>query len=198
VSPRPYQAGERRLAARHATRSKIIAAARELLADRATTSFSIDAVAQRADVARMTVYYQFKSKGKLLEAVFDDFGARANMSNMRKVFREGDPVKALQTLVEVFCHLWKSQGDLVRRLNGLAALDPEVAEALAERGSWRKEAIVRIVERLSLTKSRDDLADIVFALTSYETYDALISQKKGQKHVVRLIQRAVSSLATAL
>lgn len=58
--PRPYQAGERRLAATAATRSKIINAARELLADPRSTTFSIDAVAERADVARMTVYYQIQ------------------------------------------------------------------------------------------------------------------------------------------
>jgi len=140
MSPRPYKAGERRLAATEATRTKIVAAARDLLADRSVTALSVDAIAERADVARMTVYYQFKSKAKLLEALLDDLAARADMRNMRKVFEERDPGKSLDLLVDVFCNLWKTQGPLVRRLEAFATLDETVEVALRERGGWRREA----------------------------------------------------------
>src|SRR5437588_67268 len=69
MSPRPYRLGQRQVAADE-TRSRIVKAAREQLEKEA--SFSLDAVARRADVARMTVYYQFGSRRGLLEALFDD------------------------------------------------------------------------------------------------------------------------------
>jgi AcrR family transcriptional regulator len=197
MAPRPYQAGERRLAAREATRSKIVDAARELLADRNASAFSIDAVAQRANVARMTVYYQFKSKGNLLEALFDDFAERANMRDMRKVFQESDPVRALNVMVSVFCHLWETQGALLRRLNALAALDPEVDDALRERGSWRRDALTTIVGRLPDLSGSDELIDILHALTSFETYDMLAAHRKGSNQVVKLLHRTAAALIRA-
>jgi AcrR family transcriptional regulator len=193
MPPRPYQPGKRRLAATEATRSKIVAATRDLLADRNVTSLSIDAVAQRADVARITIYYQFKSKAKLLEALFDDFGARASMRNMRRVFEECDPETALSLLIEVFCNLWKTQGGLLRRLAGFAALDHEVETALAERGGWRREAIERVVGKMPGSHS-DDLVDVIYALTSLETYSSLCTGKRSHKKVVALLQRSIASL----
>src|SRR5215469_6976003 len=141
MSPRSYQAGARRLAATAATRKKIVDAARSLLSDPSGESFSIDSVAERADVARMTVYYQFKSKAGLLEALFDDVAERADMRQMRRIFEETDRFKSLGKLVDLFCRLWESEHTLVKRLTALAALDPEVELALRERGGWRREAL---------------------------------------------------------
>ena len=79
MSPRPYRLGQRQ-AATDETRARILAAARELLAaSDGLTGFSIEAVARQADVARMTVYYQFGSKPGLLEALFDDLAARGQI-----------------------------------------------------------------------------------------------------------------------
>ncbi len=55
MSPRPYRLGQRQ-ATTEQTRARILTAARELLAESSGLSgFSIDAVAHKADVARMTV-----------------------------------------------------------------------------------------------------------------------------------------------
>jgi AcrR family transcriptional regulator len=62
MSPRPYQLGQRQ-AASEQTRSRVLHAARALLMESTSFSgFSIEAVARRADVARMTIYHQFSSK----------------------------------------------------------------------------------------------------------------------------------------
>jgi AcrR family transcriptional regulator len=190
-----YRAGKRRQEATEATRARIINAARELLADSQASAFSIDAVAARADVARMTVYYQFKSKGKLLEALFDDFGARANMRDMRKVFQEAHPARALAALVEVFCHLWETERPLLRRLTAFGALDPEVDKALRARGSWRREAVSNAVSRFGMKdRSMDDAIDLLFVLTSFETYDALTHAHRQPKAIVALLGEAALAI----
>ncbi|HEY3675178.1 MAG TPA: TetR/AcrR family transcriptional regulator [Candidatus Tumulicola sp.] len=196
MSPRAYQAGERRQLATEATRSKIIEAARAVLADPQSTGFSVDAIAERADVARMTVYYQFKSKGKLLEAVFDDFGARANMKDLAKAFRDSDARRGMQTLVEVFCHLWQSQATLLRKLNALSVLDPEVNAALAERGSWRREAITTLLGRVAVDSESGDLIDVLLVLTDFDAYNFLSSRHKHKK-IVATLQGAVRTLLDA-
>jgi AcrR family transcriptional regulator len=197
MSPRAYKTGERRQAATEATRSRIIEAALSLLEDGTATSFSVDAVAERADVARMTVYYQFKSKGKLLEALFDELASRANMREIRKAFQAPDPLTSLRLIIDVFCGLWRSQGALLRRLTALATLDPEVGRALAERGSWRREALTEIVRRLPERKNSEDIVDILFALTSFETYESLAARNETTG-ISNLLYRAASAICGAL
>lgn len=191
MSPRPYQAGERRKAATHATRSRIIEAACELLADANVSSFSIDAVAQRADVARMTVYYQFKSKAKLLEAIFDDFAARANMRELQKAFGATDVEQAVFRIVDVFCNLWRMQGALVRRLTAMAVLDPEVEGALRDRQSWRRELLGKVVGRERRGKAAAEIVDLLYVLTSFETYD-MLAAGRGAKDTLPFLRRAAA------
>ncbi len=75
MSPRPYRLGQRQMITEQ-TRTRILAAARELLMESSGfSSFSLDAVARQADVARMTVYHQFGSKIGLLEALCDSLAA---------------------------------------------------------------------------------------------------------------------------
>ena len=194
MSPRPYQAGERRLTATAATRKKIIDSARALLAESNGESLTIDAIAERADVARMTVYYQFKSKSKLLDALFDDVAQRADMRQMRRVFEEPDLLKSLSILVSIFCRLWENERTLLRRLTALAALDPEVAAALEERGAWRREALETLFKRKPSGKNPSNLIDVLYVLTSFETYDALATRAKA-KNLSGILKRAVTVLA---
>src|ERR1035438_103710 len=71
VSPRPYQLGARQVQIDD-SRRKVIDAARALLTESTSyTTFTVDAVAKRADVARATIYYQFESKIGLLGAICD-------------------------------------------------------------------------------------------------------------------------------
>jgi len=196
VSPRPYQVGRRRQLATEAMRSRIIAAARELLAGPSSSVFSVDAVAERADVARMTVYYQFKSKAKLLEALFDDFAARADMKGLRKAFQDPSPARGLAILIGVFCHLWATERPLLRRLNALAALDPEIDHAMTERGSWRREAITEMLQRFGRQDLTAELVDVLHVLTSFETYDALATGHRKPQDVAALLGRTAAAMLT--
>src|SRR5438552_14668860 len=98
MSPRPYRLGQRQVATNE-TRARVLVAARDQLAKE--TSFSIDAVARRADVARMTVYYQFGSKRGLLEALFDLLAARCWLHELPSAFQQSNPKLALERLIEI-------------------------------------------------------------------------------------------------
>src|SRR5256885_10418272 len=79
MSPRPYRLGRRQPAAQR-TRARVLRAARELLTARAGAEpFSVDAVARRAGVARMTVYHRFGSRRGLLEGLFGSFAPRGGL-----------------------------------------------------------------------------------------------------------------------
>src|SRR5438309_11421976 len=148
MSPRPYRLGQRQVAADE-TRSRIVKAAREQLEKEA--SFSLDAVARRADVARMTVYYQFGSRRGLLEALFDDLAARGGIPQLPSAFQEPDPMAALDRLIEIFAHFWSSARVVHCRLRAIAVLGPELFQSLVDRNEWRLTAWRAILWRRSGT-----------------------------------------------
>ena len=194
VSPRPYQQGKRLLAIAE-TRSRIVRAARDLLTQpEGASTFTIDAVAQRADVARMTVYYQFKSKGGLLEALFEDLAERGQMSRLREAFANPEPLEALDEFVAAFVRFWNSDRLIVRRLNALAALDAEVERAMVERNGWRREGLTVLLKRIGRTSQKT--LDILFMLTSFDTFDALATGRRTTTAVAGIIQQLAHSSLT--
>src|SRR5437773_11948715 len=127
MSPRPYRLGRRKPAAQR-TRARVLRAARELLTARAGAEpFSVEAVARRARVTRLTVYHQFGSRRGLLEALFDDMAAKGGLLEaLPNAFRQADPEEALARFVATFGHFWAEGRPIVRRLQALGVLDPEL------------------------------------------------------------------------
>src|SRR5579864_289178 len=102
MSPRPYHMGKRQAAADD-TRARILEAARQLLANESETDLSMEAIARRANVSRLTIYYQFESRPGLLEALYDHLANRGNMRRMAEVFHEADPSIALEKIGRASC-----------------------------------------------------------------------------------------------
>src|SRR5215468_7718161 len=108
MSPRPYNS-EKREAGNEETRLRIVEAARQLLADEANPAdLSMEAIARKANLSRLTIYYQFGSRPGLLEALYDHMAKRGGMFEMRAVFRESDPMKMLEKMVQRFIAFWSS------------------------------------------------------------------------------------------
>jgi AcrR family transcriptional regulator len=209
MSPRPYRLGQRQ-ASIDETRARIIAAARELLVSADPGQFSIDAVARQADVSRATVYYQFHTKPGLLEALFDAAGATGGMAGLADAFRQQDPLAALDDFVAVFGRFWSADRLLHRRMRGLAILDPDLGAALEARQEWRRRGAATLVSRLTTLTAAPpdergpdergpdergpderspDVIDLLFTMTSFETFDTLAGPDKTPAAVIPLIQR---------
>ncbi|HLJ81077.1 MAG TPA: TetR/AcrR family transcriptional regulator, partial [Ktedonobacterales bacterium] len=176
MSPRPYQLGRRQAAATE-TRERILAAARALLmSSDGFSGFSMEAVARQADVARMTVYHQFGSKTGLLEAMCDSLAGYGGMEQLATAFRQPEPLEALDTFIGVFGHFWESDRLVLRRLRGLAALDPDFEQVIRARDEWRRGGLRVIVGRLMERYGRpsqeafDETVDVLFTLTSFECF----------------------------
>jgi len=174
--PRPYRAGERQ-AASQPTRARIVEAAVKLLGEPDQVGeFTVDAVAKRAGISRMTVYYQFGSRAALLEAVLDDLADRGGMPEIATAMRQQNTEEALKTLVKVFCHFWASQRLAVRRLRALAVLDPELTGVF--RDLRRRQMLDALVERATSaapidSRRAEDAVDVLHTLTSFATYDSM-------------------------
>ena len=204
MSPRPYRLGQRQ-AAIDETRARVIAAARTLLVSAEPGRFSIDAVAQHADVSRATVYYQFHSKLGLLEAVFDSLGASGGLAGQADAFGLPDPLAALDSYVAVFARFWGAERTLHRRLRALAALDPDLETALSARQEWRRHGITVLVDRLNPQpvgrvpqQARSKVIDMIFTLTSFEVFDVLASAQRTTDSAIPLIQHLARAAVALL
>lgn len=201
MSPRAYRMGAR-AEARQETRDRILAAALRLLgSDEGVTAFTLDGVAREAGVARMTVYYQFGSRQGLLEAVYDELGARGLVSQIPPLFEATDRDEALRRYVTAFFRFWQTDRLVMRRVRALARLDPEFERGVRDRDNRRRQLCRAAFhrDRLGSELPADDepTVDLILALTSFETFDALATEDRPFDDVVSMVQTQVLRIAGA-
>jgi AcrR family transcriptional regulator len=192
VTPRSYQSPVRRAAAEE-TRQRILRAAKDLFAT--DKPFSLEAVAKRARVTRVTIYHQFESKAQLLEAVFDEFAAAGGLSTeLPKLFADPDPRRALRHMAHIFVRFYVNHRRMLPRLSA-AIVDADIAKAVYERSERRRTVLATIVRRIvgaGADAARvHDLVDLLFALTSYEMFDLLSVRDRQLPEIEALVVRAV-------
>ena len=193
--PRPYRLGQRQAAAEQ-TRARILAAARDLLmSPDGYSRFAIEAVARQADVARMTVYHQFGSKIGLLEALCDTLAVNGGMEHLATAFRQADALDALNEYLLVFGRFWEADRLVMRRLRALASLDPDFEQVIRARDAWRRQGISVIAQRLVdqlgplPETARNEFVDVLFTLSSFETFDTLAGPTRSLDEVAPLVAR---------
>ena len=171
---------------------RVLQAARELLDDGDSEPFSLDAVARRAGVARMTVYNRFGSKAGLLEALFDSIAKTGEFARMADVFRETDPIATLDAFVALFGRFWTAKRGAHRKLSAAAAIDPELNAAIAARNERRRQAIRELVRRLAGHRHAaigdEELVQALYVLLSFDTFDALAGPERSPIDVMPLVQ----------
>ena len=190
MSPRPYRSSRRGVAAKR-TRARLLKAARAMLA--APDGISLDAVAKKAGVTRLTVYNQFGSRRALLEAVFDDMAERGGLHRIREAMAKTDPQAALQQIVLIFCDFWSVHRGALWRLHAASATDPEFEESLRARNQRRRHLLSVLVDRMieGGAKSPEvviELIDVLFALTSVGFFWELTAGGRKANAVCHLIQ----------
>jgi AcrR family transcriptional regulator len=196
MSPRPYRLGKREGVIGQGRR-RILDAARELLSVAAAyPGFTVDAVARRADVARATVYYQFSSKAGLLEAVCDDLAESGGMADLARVFATQAPDEAIHGFITAFAGFWAADRTVMRRLRALAALDADVGAVIAARDQRRREGLMVLVSRLpgSAGPAAEQAAQMLYALTSFETFDALAGPDRDLADALPLVTRLADTV----
>jgi AcrR family transcriptional regulator len=199
MSPRPYRLGKREEAIGQGRRRILDAAREQLRMTDAYPGFTVDAVARRADVARATVYYQFGSKTGLLEAVCDDLAEAGGMADLARVFTSPAPDAAIRGFITAFAGFWGVDRVVMRRLRALAALDPDVGAVIAARDQRRREGLTVLVGRLpaGAEPAADQVAQILYALTSFETFDTLAGPDRDLADALPVVTSLAKAVLTA-
>lgn len=193
MSPRSYRS-PRRAAAATRTRARIIVAAAALLGSRkGIGGFSLEAVARKAKVTRLTVYNQFGSRRALLEAVFDERAVRGGLHRIAEAMAASDPHAGLLQVIAIFCDFWSFDPGALVRLHAAGASDPEFDASVRERNERRRRLLSVLVGRMTegahlRPKARGDLVDVLFALTSFPFFSQLTAGGRTAPAACGLIQ----------
>jgi len=197
---RPYSLGKR-LEQSDQKRVAILSALRAQLEAKGFSSLTLDGLARESGVTRQTIYNLFATKTGLLEALFDQIALEGGMERMRNVMQAASPESMLASFVEIFSTFWTKDRLLIRRVHGIAAVDPEFGAVVEARNQRRKFAATRVIEMLDRRSGREAVGKeqrvaTLHALTSFEFFDALAVSSGGVHEAARLlpgiVERALS------
>jgi AcrR family transcriptional regulator len=159
------------------------------------SGFSIEAVARRADVARMTIYHQFGSKIGLLEALCDALAVTGEMEQVASAFRCPEPSEGLDEYIRIFGRFWQADRLVTRRLRGLATLDPDFEQVIRAWDERRRKGLRVLVQRIveehdhSDPEALGELVTVLSALLSFEYFEALAGPTRRLEDVIPLVCR---------
>ncbi|HLH33935.1 MAG TPA: TetR/AcrR family transcriptional regulator [Alloacidobacterium sp.] len=198
---RPYSLGKR-LEQSDQKRTKILAVLRKQLEAKGFSNLALDDLARESGVTRQTIYNLFSNKTGLLEALFDQIAREGGMERMREVMQTANPEAMLVHFIEIFTTFWAKDRLLMRRIHGIAAIDPEFGAVVEARNQRRIFAATRVIEMLNRRSGageslgKDARIAILHALTSFEFFDALATSKGSVDEAAHLlpgiVERAIN------
>jgi len=196
MEKRPYRQ-TRRAEASKATRQRTVEAARDQLVS--GDDFTVEAVAARAGVSRVTVYAQFGGRDALREAVFDHLGATGGLAEIASAFAQADPLEGIGRVIDIFCGFYATHRIVLRRLHALAAVAAGDTDGLVDRNARRRQILTVLLTRVAQLPTYRGLdvetaAATLHALASFEFYDQLAANSAADiepAHCIRALAAAV-------
>ena len=184
------------------TRQRIIEVARDQLARAPLQNVGLPEIAEGAGVARSTIYTVFGSREGLMVAVAEDLLDRGGFARIGEALRNPDVVRGFEQSIEVAMDLYSRERPVGQALLSLAAVDRDASSAAARLNLGRREGMRRLAERMSAQSVlRDDVtvdeaADVLWVITSFETFDQLYTGRNLPADTVgkRLIAMAKRTL----
>jgi AcrR family transcriptional regulator len=199
VPPGPYRS-RRRSDRTQATREQIKTAVRELLAEGSFHASTVEEVADRAGVARATLYQHFRSRLELVDAICETFDENPALLQLRDTVELPDAHTALAETIALTVRFWSTEDPILRQLYGAAAID-SAAQALVDRqrGDRRNEydRLVHNLHRadnLRASLTRQQALNLLLVLSSYETYRELREAGLSDRQTTTLLQQTARDL----
>jgi AcrR family transcriptional regulator len=183
TSRRPYHSPVRRRQAEQ-TRARTLAAARDLFRSSGYAATTLDAIASSAQVSAKTVEAVFGSKRGVLAALVDPLASAGPPRDLVDEIRAAeDPRHRLRLVAELTRRAYEASLPELELMRGAAAVAPEITAVVQQVESRRRANQARLAAYLQEQGLlRNDLApeeatDIIWALTSYDLYRALIGER---------------------
>jgi AcrR family transcriptional regulator len=168
-------------------------AVRELLADGTFHESSVEQVADRAGIARATLYQHFRSRLDLVDAICDTFDANPALRAIRQAVVEPQPEHALSETIAKTVEFWASEHAVLQHLYGAVAVDPAARDLVERQRSDRRGEMRRLADNLKKarvlpaeTTGRAALTHLML-LTSYETYRELSHEGLTKRQITQTL-----------
>ncbi len=187
-----------RRARSEATRERILAAAIELFGERGFAATGIQALCQRANVARTAIYWHFGSKDGLLAPAIERVASEWIEEIKKAIYLEGDPTARLDRFVASLRDLVVLRLNLVRLMLAVAIersdQDPTTRAALRAIFERAHAAIVRGIDDTMGTPLPESalVARTALAFVSHAVAHQLFDPHSGE------VERVFSELRAAI
>jgi AcrR family transcriptional regulator len=186
----------------YATRRRILDAARAQFLDGGWTATTVKVIADAAAVAPATIYTVFGTKRALLAALINEALATALPETWPEIVDHTDQHERVRQLARTMSAAVPLGEPFERMVREAARSDEEIAGLAHDLLEWRRARVIRIVDALAGKDglrpglSRDEAADLVFALGGPEVYHMLVgirgwSPQRFEAHLADLLGRLV-------
>jgi AcrR family transcriptional regulator len=209
VNPRRAYDSSRRQEQARRHRAAMLEAARRRFLERGYAATTIGDIAEAAGVSAPTVYKAFANKAGLLKAVVDvaivgddEPVPMMDREFVRRNMAEPDPRKKLTSYTEHFRVTAERSMPLHKVIREAAASDPAGAAVWAQLQQERLNGMSAFAANLKAGRhlrrgvTADDARDVLWAYTSSELYDLLVSQRGWS--VARYAKWQAAALIAAL
>jgi AcrR family transcriptional regulator len=197
MSPRAYRARSRTTRSDE-TRRRIKAAVRELLEEGTFHESTVEEVADRAGVARATLYQHFRSRLELVDAICETFDQNPALLRLREIVESPDAGAALDETVAEAARFWSSEDPVLRHLYGVVSIDPAAHDLVDRQRADRSSELERLVRNLAragiLRGERRAALSLLLVLTSYETFRELRESGLSDRQLTASLQQAARDL----
>lgn len=185
------------------TRANILEAAQLLFLERGYAKTTIEAIAQKANVSKQTVYAVFRSKNGIVAELLDQavFTERT-FELCNRSLETADVHEALRLTAQLVLQIHESQSPVFDLLQGAGMLTPELARIQHEQRCRHRddqEEHVRFLLRGRRLKENITISmalDVFWCLTSRNVYQMLVQERgwSGESYLRWLYEMLVSSL----
>lgn len=178
-APRAYRLGKRADAVA-ATRERILEAGWAEVERAGYRPATVEVIAERAGVTRMTIYRHFPTRGELLEAIAWHRISQAQLDRLDEARKHADVVHALRQFLVENCLLFAETGTILRAMIDVEREEAELAAVLdlTYRGR-RLQSLRQLAQRIIDSPyvvagwTVDAVTDALTVLTNIETYETI-------------------------
>jgi len=158
-----------------ATRDRVLEAAEELIMSGDFAQATVADLADRAGVARATVFSRFGSKLGVLETLAVRCSGGPTMRAIHDAVAIEDPVASLRALVIAASDHWELQGHILLTLKAVSELEPGAIELIEAQRKEQRESMEHIARGLGRQGRLHDLtpaqaAAALHLITSVESF----------------------------
>jgi AcrR family transcriptional regulator len=180
-----------------------MSAVRELLAEGSFHESTVEEVADRAGIARATLYQHFGSRLELVDAICDGFAVNPALLELRQMVDLPDAEAALAKTIANGIRFWSSEDPILSQLYGVAAIDPAAQDLVDRQRADRRGELERLARNLHQsgrlrpgTSQRQALA-LLLVITSYESFRELRQAGLSDRELTKTLQESGRTLLLA-